>query len=114
MCVYLYIYISHTHDIGSITFYCFVLSSRGRLCYQTGDLPVRWTQHSPREGPREMATPSSSCVSERMKEREAHVVLIKEDADDWGGSDYPDDHIHIFPHNEPESSGEIEVTSWGQ
>ncbi|CAB1325266.1 unnamed protein product [Coregonus sp. 'balchen'] len=37
-----------------------------------------------REGPQETATPSSSCVSERMEEMEAHVVSIKEEHDDWG------------------------------
>ncbi|XP_021439371.2 zinc finger protein 607 [Oncorhynchus mykiss] len=36
---------------------------------------------SERECPQEMATPSSSCVSERMEER---VVHIKEESDDWG------------------------------
>ncbi|XP_041750741.2 zinc finger protein 629-like [Coregonus clupeaformis] len=35
-----------------------------------------------REGPQETATPSSSCVSERMEERKAHVVHIKEEPDD--------------------------------
>ncbi|CAB1325268.1 unnamed protein product [Coregonus sp. 'balchen'] len=37
-----------------------------------------------REGPQEMATPSSSCVSERMEEKEAHVIHIKEEPNDWG------------------------------
>nr|XP_023992095.1 zinc finger protein 135-like isoform X4 [Salvelinus alpinus] len=32
----------------------------------------------------ETVTPSSSCVSERMEEREAHVIRIKEEPDDWG------------------------------
>ncbi|XP_041750737.1 zinc finger protein 629 [Coregonus clupeaformis] len=39
---------------------------------------------SAREGPQETATPSSSCVSERMVERDAHVVHIKEEPNDWG------------------------------
>ncbi|CAB1325267.1 unnamed protein product [Coregonus sp. 'balchen'] len=50
-----------------------------------------------REGPQETAIPSSSCVSERMEERKAHVVHIKEESDDWGdlvtqmiaSTDYP-------------------------
>ncbi|XP_029627157.1 zinc finger protein 629 [Salmo trutta] len=37
-----------------------------------------------RECPQETATPSSSCISERMEERKAHVVHIKEESDDWG------------------------------
>uniref|UniRef100_A0A4W5KP57 C2H2-type domain-containing protein n=1 Tax=Hucho hucho TaxID=62062 RepID=A0A4W5KP57_9TELE len=37
-----------------------------------------------REGPQETATPSSSCVSERMEETKAHVVHIKEEPNDWG------------------------------
>ncbi|CAB1337028.1 unnamed protein product, partial [Coregonus sp. 'balchen'] len=37
-----------------------------------------------REGPHETDMPSSSCVSERIEEREAHVVHIKQEPDDWG------------------------------
>ncbi|XP_014055400.1 zinc finger protein 629 [Salmo salar] len=37
-----------------------------------------------REGPQETNMSSSSCVSERMEEREAHVVHIKQEPDDWG------------------------------
>ncbi|XP_029627156.1 zinc finger protein 853 [Salmo trutta] len=36
------------------------------------------------ESPQDTATPGSSCVSERMVEREDHVVYIKEEPDDWG------------------------------
>uniref|UniRef100_A0A673W784 Zinc finger protein 629-like n=1 Tax=Salmo trutta TaxID=8032 RepID=A0A673W784_SALTR len=37
-----------------------------------------------RKVPQETATPSSSCVSERMEETKAHVVHIKEEPNDWG------------------------------
>ncbi|XP_041750743.1 zinc finger and SCAN domain-containing protein 2-like isoform X2 [Coregonus clupeaformis] len=37
-----------------------------------------------REGPQELANPSSSCVSERIEESEAHVVHIKEEPEDSG------------------------------
>ncbi|XP_041750745.1 zinc finger protein 8-like [Coregonus clupeaformis] len=37
-----------------------------------------------RDGQQETATPSSSCVYERMEERKAHVVHIKEEPDELG------------------------------
>ncbi|XP_064829668.1 zinc finger protein 629-like isoform X2 [Oncorhynchus masou masou] len=36
------------------------------------------------EGPQDAAPSGSSCVSERMVEREDHVVHIKEEPDEWG------------------------------